>query len=291
MPLPPPIFEDDVLVAFDKPSGLLVAPDRWDKTRENLMGLVHAHPRYGHGVANVHRLDADTSGLLLCAKTKPALDFLTGQFQSKTVEKKYHAFVALLPAERAMKVVAPIRDANGALPDAFTVDLALGEDERQPGRMRVFKGRGGKDCVTEFRTLERFRGSARPGPRGRAGEEPPAATGFAFVECRPITGRTHQLRVHLAAAGAPILNDPFYGMPDVVLRLSDFKRGYKGRDEEKPLIDRLALHASELTLTHPTTREKFTLQAPLPREFEVALKYLRKFAALPVGRTSVRPFQ
>ena len=110
MPLPPIIFEDETLVAFDKPSGMLVAPDRWDKTRENLMGLVHAHPKYGHSVANVHRLDADTSGLLLCAKTKPALDFLTGQFQSKTVQKKYHAVVAVLPPEHAMKVVAPIRE-------------------------------------------------------------------------------------------------------------------------------------------------------------------------------------
>src|SRR3954468_1162572 len=162
MPLPPVIFEDDALVAFDKPSGLLVAPDRWDKTRENLMGLVHAHPKYGHGVANVHRLDADTSGLLLCAKSKPALDFVSGQFQSKTVDKKYHALVGVLPPERAMKVIAPVRDAGGMLPDTFTVEVALGEDERQPGRMRVFKGRGGKDCVTEFRTLERF-GAGRNG--------------------------------------------------------------------------------------------------------------------------------
>ncbi len=275
MPLPPIIYEDDALIAFDKPSGLLVAPDRWDKSRENLMGLVHDHPRFGHSVANVHRLDADTSGLLLCAKTKPALDFLTGQFQSKTVEKKYHALVAILPAEQAMKVIAPIRDANGALPDTFTMEVALGEDERQPGRMRVFKGRGGKDCVTEFRTLERFRGSTRP----RGDKLAPAAAGFAFVECRPLTGRTHQLRVHLAAAGAPILNDPFYGTPDVTLRLSDLKRGYKGREEEKPLIGRLALHASGLTLKHPETREPITLVAPLPHEFEVALKYLRKFAA------------
>jgi 23S rRNA pseudouridine1911/1915/1917 synthase len=276
MPLPPIIYEDDTLVAFDKPSGLLVAPDRWDKTRENLMTLVHAHPRFGHGVANVHRLDADTSGLLLCAKTKTALDYLTGQFQSKTVEKKYHAFVAVLPAEHAMKVIAPIRDAAGALPDAFTVELALGEDERQPGRMRVFKGRGGKDCVTEFRTLERFRGAARLSPRGAIAVAPAS---FAFVECRPLTGRTHQLRVHLAAAGAPILLDRFYGDPEILLKLSDFKRGYKGRDDEKPLVGRLALHASELTLKHPATQEPITLRAPLPHEFEVALKYLRKFAA------------
>jgi 23S rRNA-/tRNA-specific pseudouridylate synthase len=84
--------------------------------------------------------------------------------------------------------------------------------------------------------------------------------------------------VHLAAAGAPILNDPFYGNPDITLLLSDLKRGYKGRDEEKPLIGRLALHASELTINHPATKEPFTVQSPLPHEFEVALKFLRKFA-------------
>jgi RluA family pseudouridine synthase len=248
MPLPPVIFEDDVLVAFDKPSGLLVAPDRWDKARENLMGLVHAHPRYGRTVANVHRLDADTSGVLLCAKTKPALDFLSGQFQAKSVRKTYH-------------------DAAGLLPETFTVELALGDDEANPGRMRVFRKRGGKECVSEFRTLERFGGG-----RGAAGAS------FAFVECRPLTGRTHQLRVHLAAAGAPILNDPFYGVPELALRLSDLKRGYKGRADEKPLLARLALHASELALTHPVTRAPLTLCAPRPHEFEVALKYLRKFA-------------
>lgn len=286
MPVPPVIFEDETLVAFDKPSGLLVAPDRWDKTRENLMGLVHAHPRYGHGVANVHRLDADTSGLLLCAKTKPALDFLSGQFQAKTIEKTYHAFVAVLPPERAMKVIAPVRDAAGLLPETFTIDVALGEDERQPGRMRVFKGRGGKECASEFRTLERFGSGSRRGTgvspvvgkHGRDARATLAGVSYAFVECRPLTGRTHQLRVHLAAAGAPILNDPFYGDPELKLLLSDLKRGYKGRDDEKPLIARLALHASALTLKHPATREPLTLQAPLPHEFEVALKYLRKFA-------------
>jgi len=271
MPLPPIIFEDEAMVVFDKPSGMLVAPDRWDKKRENLMGLVHAHDRFGHGVANVHRLDADTSGLLLCAKTKLALDFLSGQFQSKTVGKKYHALVVLLPADQAMKVMAPIRDGNGALPDEFRVEVALGEDERQPGRMRVFKGRGGKSCVSEFRTLERFRGA-------------PGGMGFALVECRPLTGRTHQLRIHLAAAGAPILNDPFYGTPDVKLLLSGLKRRYKGRGEEKPLIGRLALHASELTVRHPVSREQITVTAPLPNELVVALKYLRKFAGAGVAK-------
>lgn len=263
--LPPIVYEDEAVIAFDKPSGLLVAPDRWDKTRVNLMGLVH--DRLGHHVANVHRLDADTSGLILCAKTKPALDFLSGQFQSKTVRKVYHALTVVLPPERAMKVIPPIRDELGRLPDAFTVELGLDQDPDNPGRMRAFRRRGGKASVTDFGTLERF-GS------------------YAWVECRPQTGRTHQIRVHLAAAGAPILCDPFYGDPEVELRLSDLKRGYKGRSDEKPLIRRLALHASALEFTHPISRERVTLAAPLPQEFEVALKYLRKFAAggRPPGR-------
>lgn len=268
MSLPPIIHQDDALIAFDKPSGLLVAPDRWDKSRENLMGSVHA--AMGKGVANVHRLDADTSGVLLCAKTKPALDFLSGQFQSKSVGKVYHALVVVPPAEEAMKVIAPVRDENGLLPETFTVDLALDQDEARPGRMRVFKKRGGKPSLTDFRTLERFHTG-----RGQC---------FAWIECRPHTGRTHQLRVHLAAAGAPILGDRFYGIPEAGLKLSDLKRGYKNRDDEKPLLQRLALHASELTVRHPVTLEPITLRATLPHEFEVALKYLRKFASQPCRR-------
>lgn len=268
MDLPPIIYEDDVLVAFDKPGGLAIAPDRGEKARVNLMGLVH--DRLGHQVANVHRLDADTSGVVLCARTKPALDFLSGQFQSKTVAKIFHALVAVLPLERALQAVAPARTADGLLPDEFTIDLPIGVDALQPGRMRICKKRDGKPSVTACRTLERFRG-------------------FAWIECRPQTGRTHQIRLHLAAAGAPILGDGMYGDPTIELRLSAFKRGYKGFADEKPLLRRLALHASELTFTHPVTRAPHTLRAPLPHEFEVALKYLRKFAVIasPHGPTGM----
>src|SRR5689334_24819421 len=100
------------------------------------MDLVHE--KLGHGVANVHRIDADTSGLVLCAKTKPALDFLSGQFQSKTVAKVYHALAVGLPAE-----------------DTFTVDLVLKEDDAKPGRMCVVK-KHGKASVTDCIVLERF---------------------------------------------------------------------------------------------------------------------------------------
>ncbi len=259
MALPPILYEDDFLIAFDKPSGLLIAPDRWDKSRQNLMGMVHE--KMGHHVANIHRLDADTSGIVLCSKTKPALDYLSGQFQGRTAQKRYLALSVVLPPERAMKLTGPVveRLPDGSLPENFTIDVGLGEDESQPGHMRVFRKRGGKPSVTEFWIQENF---------GR----------FLYVECRPVTGRTHQIRVHLAAAGAPILNDRFYGDPTERLLLSNLKRGYKGRADEKPLISRLALHAAELTVKHPHTQEPITIQAPVPHEFEIALKYLRKFS-------------
>ena len=258
MPLPPILHEDEALLVFDKPSGMPVAPDRRDKSPENLMDLVHA--RLGMHVMNVHRLDAETSGVLLCAKTKAALDSLTGQFQAKGVEKKYLALAVVLPVERAMKAAATVRAEDGGLPSEFAVEFALGADEDNPGRMRVFRGRGGRPSSTQFRVLEKF---------GR----------FAWLECRPLTGRTHQIRVHLASAGAPVLNDPIYGDPESRLLLSDLKRRYKGRDEERPLIGRLALHASSLAFLHPLTRAPVLVSAPLPKEFEVALKYLRKFTA------------
>jgi RluA family pseudouridine synthase len=236
--LPPVIFEDDTLVAFDKPSGLPIAPDKRDRARGSLMELVRE--KMGAGVANVHRIDDDASGLVLCAKTKPALDFLSGQFQSKTVGAVYLVLTVGTPAL-----------------DAGALEYVLKEDEAAPGRMCVVK-KHGHAALTEFKVLERF-------------------GGFALLECRPRTGRRHQIRIHLATGGMPILNDLIYGS-DTPLLLSGLKRGYKGRDDERPLIGRLALHAAELTFNHPVAPERMTLTAPLPNDFAVALKYLRKFA-------------
>ena len=114
--------------------------------------------------------------MFLCAKTKPALDALSGQFQAKTVRRKFLALAVVLPPEEAMKVVDPVRAPEGGLPAEFTVELALGPDPHQVGRMRVFRKRGGLPSVSEFTVLEPF---------GR----------FAWIECRPLTGP--------AAPGAP----------------------------------------------------------------------------------------
>ena len=236
--LPSVIFEDDCLIAFDKPSGLLVAPD--PRARANVCLMAMVQDKFGPGVANVHRIDAEASGLVLCTKTKTALDFVSGQFQSKTVENCYEAIVVGSP---------PL--------DTYEVDLVLKEDEAAPERMCVVK-KHGKAALTKFEVRTRY---------GR----------FTHLECRPSTARKHQIRVHLAASGTPILNDPLYGEGTQLL-LSEFKRGYKGRDEERPLIGRLALHAGRLTFLHPVSRERKTLIAPLPKDLAVALKYLGKYS-------------
>ncbi|MEI6105989.1 MAG: RluA family pseudouridine synthase [Opitutae bacterium] len=245
MPLPAVLFEDDVLIAFDKPSGLLVAPDRRDPRGETLLALVRA--QLGPDLANVHRLEPEVSGLVLYAKTKAALDFLSGQFQSKSVVKTYLALTVGVPPD-----------------EEFAVEVYMKEDEGRPGVMCTVK-KHGEASRTEFQVREKY-----PAAAGRPG--------FALVEGRPETSRPHQIRLHLAETGTPLLNDTVYG-DGTELLLSGLKRGYKGREDEKPLITRLALHAAGLTFKHPLTREPFTLQAPLPNDMEVALKYLRKFSA------------
>lgn len=237
--LPPVLHEDAALLVLDKPAGLPIAPERGGRPGASLLDLVRA--RYGPTVANVHRIDAEASGVVLCARTKPALDFLSGQFQAKTVDKVHEAIVAGLPALAL-----------------YTVDFVLKEDAGAPGRMCVVK-RHGQAAVTECVVRARY-----------------ARAGLALVECRPRTGRMHQVRVHLAASGTPVLNDPLYGN-DTQLLLSRLKRGYKGRADERPLIGRLALHAAELAFTHPETRERMTVRAPRPPDLAVALKYLEKF--------------
>ena len=236
--MPAVLYEDGDLIAFDKPSGLLVAPDRWDKELENLMDLVHQ--RLSPGWFNVHRLDRETSGVLLCAKNKAALDALSLAFERRTVGKEYLAITRGRPPQPRGRIEVPI---------APNLD--------RPGVMRV--ARRGKPAVTDYEVLEAWRD-------------------YACVKLLPQTGRTHQLRVHLAHERCAIVCDELYGSPRPLF-LSDLKRHYKpSRDEERPLMGRLALHARRLTLEQPVTRQPLTIESPLPKAFELSLKYLRRFA-------------
>jgi 23S rRNA pseudouridine1911/1915/1917 synthase len=263
MTLPPLLHEDDAVLAFAKTGG-----------EPTTSGQIHAlQSRHGKTIAPAHRPEPETSGVWIFAKDKSSLDFISGQFQSKTVVTLAHALAFVLPAAELVPpdalraragVAAPLRDASGLLPADFTVELCVGEHEDHAGRMTTYRKRGGKPALTTFRTLERFHDRT-----GRA---------LVWMEATHTTARAHQIRLHLAASGAPLLADPLYGVPGD-LRLSGLKRGYKGRDDERPLLDRLALHHSALTLRHPLTRELFTIPAPLPHDLELALKNLRKFAA------------
>lgn len=244
----PVLFEDAHVLAVDKPPGLLVSPDRYDRERPNLMRLLldgvasgkpWAAERGLQYIANAHRLDFETSGVLLLAKDRPSLVKLAEQFGNAAPRKTY---VAL---------------ARGNPPATeFECNLKLRPDRRDPARMRW--ALDGKKSFTRFKVLEDFGGTV-------------------LVECHPETGRTHQIRVHLQASGLPIYGDPLYG-EGVRLFLSQIKRGYRAKEgeEERPLTPRLALHAWRLELPHPVTGEPLRIEAPWPDDLEVALKHLRK---------------
>jgi RluA family pseudouridine synthase len=247
----PVLFEDDTLLAIDKPSRLLVSPDRYDPARPNIMKLFHRDIARGAKwvsdrnityLANAHRLDFETSGILLLAKTKPALIHLANQFGSEVVQKIYLALVMGSPEK-----------------DTFDDNARLGGHPVRLGLQRVDE-KNGKRSYTAFEVIERFKG-------------------FTYLRCKPRTGRTHQIRVHLEHRHLPIVGDQLYG--GAPLLLSSLKRDYrlKANKSENPLINRVALHAHELSLTHPTTSEPVAISSPLPHDMEVALKFLRRHAA------------
>jgi len=246
----PVLFEDAHLLVLCKPSGLLVSPDRYDPGRPNLMkllqeGISRGAPWAGLRqlvyLANVHRLDGETSGVILLAKDKPSLIALANQFGSEKPVKRYVALVQGGPAE-----------------DQGLIEANLAPHPTRPQFVRV-DAKHGKRACTLFTVSERF-------------------SGFTLLRCQPLTGRTHQIRVHLRHRGWPLVGDTLYGGQP--LWLSRLKSNYRAKPGqlERPLIGRLALHAEELTVTHPATGQSVTVAAPWPKDLTVAIKYLRRYA-------------
>lgn len=229
--------EDQDYLVVNKPAGLSTLNDRNDPT--NLLGLVRE--RYPEASA-AHRLDKETSGALVVAKSAEAYRAASLQFEDRQVEKVYHAIVDGCPDYQAEEVDAPILK----LPD---------------GTVRISKQ--GKPSLTRFTTLEKF---------GR----------HALVEARPVTGRTHQIRIHLALLGTPISGDITYGGKPAML--SAIKRGYKhGKAAEKddsdiqerPLMQRMALHAEKISF-QGLNGQIIQAQAPYPKDFKALLNQLRR---------------
>ncbi len=247
----PVLWEDDCLLALNKPAGLLASPDRYDPERPNLMKLLHQGIERGSPWAkargltylmNAHRLDFATTGVFLLAKTKPALVALADQFGAARPHKTYVALVR-----------------GTADKDQFATDASLAPHALRVGEMRV-DPKGGKPSRTEFTVRERF----------------PNA-GCLLVECRPLTGRTHQIRVHLKHLRLPIVGDKLYGGPPLLL--STLKPDYrlKPSHTERPLISDVALHSEQLWVAHPVTGVEVKIFAPWPKDLTVAVKYLRRW--------------
>ena len=232
------IAVDDHIVVVDKTSGVSVIPER-DQSVPSLQNLVTE--RYGR-VWTVHRIDKGTSGVVLFARNEEAHRELNRQFRDREVEKEY---LVLVEGEADFS--------HGDKSEGVDVDIPLGP---APGN-RMKPSASGKEAVTRFEVEERFRG-------------------FTLLRAFPTTGRQHQIRVHAGTIGLPLLVDPLYGQREEFL-LSSIKRKYRdyGR-EERPLIDRLTLHAAKLVITHPATGERMTFEAELPKDFRAVLNQLRK---------------
>ena len=250
------LYEDNDLLVINKSAGLLVIPDRWDPSKPTVVKLARAHLLAGAVASGkvspeapriwvVHRLDRDTSGVLILAKSDRAHTALSRQFERGEVQKTYLALVS----GRGMRAEGVIR-------------LPIGPHPHRPGVMAI-RRRHGKSATTRYSVLERF-------------------GGYTLLDVRPQTGRSHQIRVHLQAIGHPLAIDPLYGSGEPLL-LSALKPSYRPKTgaQERPLMARLTLHAQALELMHPTHGGACRWVAPLPKDFAAVLRNLRRYCSLP----------
>jgi 23S rRNA pseudouridine1911/1915/1917 synthase len=226
------IYEDDDLAVINKPAGMVVHPGIGNETGTLVNAILARYPELAdmfdddetqERLGIVHRLDKGTSGLIVVARNKASLLHLMGQFQDRTVDKSYLALLEKTPKSSLGVVDAPIA-----------------RDPRQ--RKRMWVTRDGKEATTEFEIVD----NDLQGDR-------------ALVKCKLLTGRTHQIRVHMAFIGCPIVGDTVYGFRKQRLKL---KRQF--------------LHAAELAFDHPTTGERMEFSLQLPMSLQNILEKLKQ---------------
>ena len=230
------VFEDEHLIVINKPAGLVVHPAAGNLDGTLVNALLHHCRGSLSGIGGVerpgivHRIDKDTSGLMVAAKTDPAHVGLAAQFAKHSIDRRYKAFVAGIPRSAAGTVDAPL-----ARSSSNRKKIAIVEDGR------------GKRAVTHYSLLRQFRNAA-------------------LVECRLETGRTHQVRVHMASIGHPLLGDPVYG---------------RSRPEHRETLSRLnfqrqALHAARLGFVHPVTSAALCFDSEIPQDMQDLFSELTK---------------
>jgi 23S rRNA pseudouridine1911/1915/1917 synthase len=222
------VFEDDHLLVVDKPAGLVIHPAAGNRDGTLVNALLHHCQGRLSGIGGVarpgivHRIDKDTSGLLVVAKTDVAHEGLAKQFAAHSIDRRYLAVVSGVPMTGEGSVDAP---------------LARSATDRK--KIAIVKGDRGKRAVTHWRVVKKWRDAA-------------------LVECRLETGRTHQIRVHMASLGHPLLGDPVYG-----------RYGKRLQELLKALgFRRQALHAAVLGFTHPVTKHRLSFESPVPEDMQ-----------------------
>jgi 23S rRNA pseudouridine955/2504/2580 synthase/23S rRNA pseudouridine1911/1915/1917 synthase len=229
------VFEDDQLIALNKPSGLLSIPDREGKDISLKKMLQEKYP----AIFTVHRLDKDTSGLIVFAKNDIAHKHLSMQFEARQTKKIYNGLVIGSPTN-----------------EQGTIESPIAEHPAKNGLMII--NRKGKEAVTDYQVLETF-------------------GIYSWMQFRIHTGRTHQIRIHMKELGHPIVCDELYGDGKPLL-LSSIKNKFKlskKEEEERPILNRLALHAYQLSFS-TVNGEKKELQADVPKDMRATLQQLAK---------------
>ena len=246
IPEPIPIsvlYEDDDLVVVNKEPGILVHPARGNPHGTLVNAVAHYAHQLSHGSdpfrpGVIHRLDRDTSGVIVFAKNDTAHARLARQWEDRTVEKEYLTIVEGVPEL-----------------DADVIDEPLGKDRHVREKYAVRRDGTGREASSHYEVVEKF-------------------DGFSMLRVLPKTGRTHQIRVHLAHIGHRVVADRQYGSRDR-MTLQEMARGKADRDEV--LIARQALHAARLRVVHPTTRRPLVFEAPLPDDMVRLLEALRQW--------------
>lgn len=239
------LYEDDDMAVVNKPPGMVVHPAKGHWAGTLASALAHHFGKEGlsqtggaHRPGIVHRLDRDTTGAIVVAKHDKAHQLLAAQFADRTVNKEYLALVLGVPDRDADMIDQPI----GPHPKVRE-KMAIRPDHPQA-----------RQALTHYEVVERFKR-------------------FAFIRCKPRTGRTHQVRIHLAHLGYAVMCDKQYGGRTQITARE--LRGELPTPDETPVLDRQALHAHRLMLNQPTTGERLTFEAPLAADMDAVLRLLR----------------